>query len=253
MTCIERHPPVCKSAGRQTSPDAAGSCRMRPFKLKDGYILAWAFGRHDGPVNVVFCHANGFNARTYRTILAPLGEAMRVRLICEDMAAQHSLQSSMGGHDWLDLRNDVVALLQSENMTNVVLSGHSLGASICLLTALAVPERVHSLVLFEPVLLSHDEPHRTPLEIEPLQLAKAALKRRRIFATRAPRRSPPTAARVPFGHGPTQCSPTMSRMVFRSGPTGPSNLHVRPIGRPRLSASRAASIRMRFCAGTGIP
>lgn len=50
--------------------------------------------------------------------------------------------------------DDLVQLLKALNLTNVILYGHSGGAHICTLAALACPERVNGLVLANGVFLS---------------------------------------------------------------------------------------------------
>ena len=55
--------------------------RKRMIPLADGEMAALEFGDPQRPVDVVFSHANGFNALTYRTILAPLAASLRVLAI----------------------------------------------------------------------------------------------------------------------------------------------------------------------------
>jgi len=43
------------------------------YTLRDGELSALHFGDMSEPVRLVFLHANGFNARSYRAILEPLG------------------------------------------------------------------------------------------------------------------------------------------------------------------------------------
>src|SRR5579875_3441678 len=52
--------------------------RRRMIPLKDGEMAALDFGDASRPVDVVFLHANGFNAMTYRSILAPLSLSLRI-------------------------------------------------------------------------------------------------------------------------------------------------------------------------------
>ena len=42
-----------------------------------GEIAYLDYGPQDRPPDLVFLHANGFNARAYRTILAPLARSLR--------------------------------------------------------------------------------------------------------------------------------------------------------------------------------
>jgi len=45
---------------------------------RGGSVAALAFGPGERPFDVIFSHANGFNARTYRTILGPLADRMSI-------------------------------------------------------------------------------------------------------------------------------------------------------------------------------
>ena len=46
-----------------------------------GYGTAIEMGPQDRPVDIVFSHANGFNALTYRSILGPLSDRLRILAI----------------------------------------------------------------------------------------------------------------------------------------------------------------------------
>ena len=43
-----------------------------------GEMSVLDFGDPKRPVDLIFCHANGFNAQTYRSILAPLASSLRI-------------------------------------------------------------------------------------------------------------------------------------------------------------------------------
>ena len=57
----------------------APRARLIDLEARGGAMAALDFGDPGRPVDVVFVHANGFNARTYRTILAPLATIGRSR------------------------------------------------------------------------------------------------------------------------------------------------------------------------------
>jgi pimeloyl-ACP methyl ester carboxylesterase len=138
------------------------------------------FGPLDRPVDAVFLHANGFNANTYRGILGPLGA--RFRLLAVDQRG-HGLTSipavPEGRHDWLDLRDDLIAFLDAENLKDVVLSGHSMGGTASVLAA-AQTSRARGLVLFDPVILAAPIPGGAAES----PMVQAALRRRARFASR---------------------------------------------------------------------
>lgn len=110
------------------------------------------FGPADQPVQLVFLHANGFNARTYRAILEPLGRGGRVLAVDQRGHGATTLATVTEDRTtWLDLRDDLLALLERLESRNVVLAGHSMGGTVCLLAAAQAPERARNLVLLDPV------------------------------------------------------------------------------------------------------
>jgi pimeloyl-ACP methyl ester carboxylesterase len=139
------------------------------------------FGDEDRPVDLVFLHANGFNALTYRRILSPLAERFRFLAIDQRGHGATDLETQVQGRgDWLDLRDDLLAFLAALNLQGVVLSGHSMGGTVSLLAADAAPERCRRLVLFDPVII----PAREEAESEPSPMVQAAERRRAVFPDR---------------------------------------------------------------------
>ena len=64
------------------------------------------------PVDIVFSHANGFNARTYRSILAPLAAEMRILALDARGHGASTLPTVIEGRaGWHEFRDDLLALL----------------------------------------------------------------------------------------------------------------------------------------------
>lgn len=160
--------------------------KMREWRIAlpgrgPGEVSVLDLGPSSRPVDAVFLHANGFNANTYRRILAPLGA--RYRILAYDQRG-HGLSSLVaepeGRVDWLDLRDDLLAFLGAVGARSVVLAGHSMGATACLLAAAATPATVPRLVLLDPVILPRpliETPNDSPM-------ISGALRRRPSFASR---------------------------------------------------------------------
>jgi pimeloyl-ACP methyl ester carboxylesterase len=129
--------------------------RRRMIRLPDGEMAALDFGDEKRPVDVVFLHATGFNAMTYRSILAPLSPGMRILAI--DQRGHGSSKLPIAPErlrSWKPYRDDLLALLSALDGPPPVLSGHSMGGTVSLLAAAARPEAVSGLVLFDPVILT---------------------------------------------------------------------------------------------------
>ncbi len=168
-----------------------------------------AFGAEKSTPDIVFMHATGFNARTYRTLLEPLGE--RFYVLALD-ARGHGLTTlpakTFGYTSWRRHRDDLIAVLEHFTAP-VTLAGHSMGATVSLLTAGRRTDLVSGLALIEPVILSAAGYATFQLPFAPLlmrwttPLARGALGRRGHFESRE-------AAVTAFS----------GRGVFKSFPTG---------------------------------
>jgi pimeloyl-ACP methyl ester carboxylesterase len=169
--------------------DSPDHFRRREIALPgrgDGSMAVLDFGPRDRPADVVFLHANGFNALTYRTLLAPLGEYLRILAVDQRGHGATTLPAVAEGRtNWYDLRDDLVALLETLDLTDVVLSGHSMGGAASVMAAAAAPSRVRSLVLFDPVVMTSDTTaaaRRGDLADSPL--VAGARRRRALFTSR---------------------------------------------------------------------
>ncbi len=154
-----------------------------PLPTRGGDMTALDFGPAERPVDIVFCHANGFNARTYRTLLAPLAAGLRI--LAPDLRGHGSSTLPAGREDWQgwgSFAADLLALLAIATDRPVVLAGHSLGATASLLAAGQAPARVRALVLFEPVLLARSAIAAPSWETP---LVQGALRRRETFPSHA--------------------------------------------------------------------
>ncbi len=145
------------------------------------------FGPPDRRPDLIFLHANGFNAFTYRRILAPLAARFRILAVDQRGHGSTTLPTPIVGRaGWDDFRDDLLILMQKLDSRDVVLAGHSMGGASCLGAAARDPERVRRMLLFDPVILSREmldgvraggRPHSP--------LIDAARRRRAEFASRA--------------------------------------------------------------------
>ncbi len=147
-----------------------------------GQVALLDFGNPERPADIVFSHANGFNAFTYRHILEPL--AADFRIIAYDLRGHgHTTLPARPEDrpDWTDLRDDLLALLERLELTRpVVLAGQSFGGTVSLMAAERAPEKARSLVVFDPVLF----PRRPDERAADSPLVAGALRRRTVFDSR---------------------------------------------------------------------
>ena len=120
----------------------------------EGEMSVLDFGDARRPVDLVFAHANGFNAATYKSLLAPLSASLRI--LAPDLRGHGQTRlptPTEGRRNWHDHRDDLAALLDTLDGPPVALAGHSMGGTSALLAAAERPDRVSRLVLFDPVVM----------------------------------------------------------------------------------------------------
>lgn len=155
-----------------------------------GAMSVLDFGDPKRPVDLVFVHANGFNAMTYRTLLAPLSGTLRIWAPDLRGHGQSTLPANTAGRrGWTDHRDDLTALLDALDGPPVVLAGHSMGGTSSLLAAAERPDNVSKLVLMDPVIWGRLTVSLFQLPLfdrmaSHIPLVKGALKRRSMFESR---------------------------------------------------------------------
>ncbi|HVN02739.1 MAG TPA: alpha/beta hydrolase [Caulobacteraceae bacterium] len=168
---LELEPRTCRIA----LPPAAGP----------GEVAYFDYGPDNRPPDVVFLHANGFNARAYRTILSPLGTSLRILTPDQRGHGATRLATDRPRTSWLDLKDDLLAFLNAMEIERTVLAGHSMGGTASLLAAAEAPERVKALALFDPV-IRPPGPSTVPAgAMRASPMVAGALKRRRHFPSKA--------------------------------------------------------------------
>ena len=132
------------------------TARRIEVRLRDGAVslLHWPAQARVSRPPIHFAHANGFNAQTYDSLLAPLAKGRDVYAWdarghgFSQLPADPEKQKS-----WRIYAADLIATLDALPGGPFVLGGHSMGATISLLAAGQRPDLVRGLVLAEPVIL----------------------------------------------------------------------------------------------------
>ncbi len=130
---------------------------LRRFRveLDAGEVAGISFGEPTQPTQALFLHANGFNAMTYQSILEPLGKLWHVAAIDLRGHGRTTLHADPRKlKSWNQYRDDVIEVIEKIAPEGLVLSGHSMGATVSLLVARKRPDLVKGLVLADPVILS---------------------------------------------------------------------------------------------------
>lgn len=138
----------------RVKPELDFTMQRRNYALRDGTLSALHFGDISEPARLVFLHANGFNAQSYRSIFEPLG----VHSIAFDMRGHgqsRAMPKPMNMPNWHIFRDDCVEFFDRHlpDLTDkpVVLAGHSFGAVSAILAAPFLQGRLSSYLGFDPV------------------------------------------------------------------------------------------------------
>ncbi|MGD9966734.1 MAG: alpha/beta fold hydrolase [Hyphomonadaceae bacterium] len=173
-----------------TISDPTEPFRRVSFEIPGGRMAGIAFGADTATPDIVFLHATGFNARTYRTLLAPLGEKFHVLALDARGHGRSTLPARLFGYtSWTRHRDDLIAVLEHFTAP-VTLAGHSMGATVSLLTAGKRTDLVAGLALLEPVIPSAAASALMQLPFAPLlqrysmPLSRGALNRRNKFESK---------------------------------------------------------------------
>ncbi|MEK9721566.1 MAG: alpha/beta hydrolase [Quisquiliibacterium sp.] len=124
---------------------------------RGGHVAALNFGPTHGPIDIVFLHATGFCALTYRRLLEPLDPSLRV--VALDLRGHgHTTLPAQAAKlvHWYGYADDVAHALQAINRTSPstrLIAGHSLGGTVALLAATRHPGLAHSLLMIDPAMV----------------------------------------------------------------------------------------------------
>jgi pimeloyl-ACP methyl ester carboxylesterase len=169
--------------------DAATGPRLRRIRLPapsgPGEMAFLDYGPEARAPDVVFLHANGFNARAYRTILSPLADRLRILAPDQRGHGATTLAIDRPRTSWLDLKDDLLAFLDAMGIGRAALAGHSMGGTASLLAAAEAPERVRALALLDPVIRPPTPMTFAPEQVGASGMVQGALRRRRDFPSRA--------------------------------------------------------------------
>ncbi|MEU5278225.1 alpha/beta hydrolase [Streptomyces asoensis] len=114
-----------------------------PFADSDGTSLYYE--RHGSGPAILFVHGSGGHHAAWWQQVAALRDEFTV--VTLDLRGFGRSDSSMTDFDGQDFPGDVVAVLDQEDLTDVLLVGQSIGSIAALRAALLRPERVRGVVL----------------------------------------------------------------------------------------------------------
>ena len=166
------------------------------INVSDGVMagLKWTCqARQNAPPALIFLHANGFCASTYRELLSGLCAQTQMTIIGLDLRGHGRSQISDNPNqqdNWNRHAKDIAEALTIIAPQGAVVAGHSMGATSALMARARVAHLVKGLCLFDPVLapatfyLYAKLPWVFDNWRKNFPMARAAGKRRAVFASR---------------------------------------------------------------------
>ena len=126
---------------------------------------------------ILITHANGYSAECYSYLIEALSDKYRV--VALDFSGHGQSQVFHDFTSWDFLRDQILALIEHENLSNIISIGHSMGGSSALRASKRKTNLFKKLILLDPTFLSI--PILVYGSIFGIPIAKNALKRRRNF------------------------------------------------------------------------
>ncbi len=143
------------------------------------HYLRWG----EGSPSLLLLHGSSHCAG----IWSPLAERLAAdgyTVVAADLRGHGSSDKPEAGYGWQQMRDDIIGLIESLDLRDLILAGHSRGGGVSLLTAAAVPERVRGVFVYEPTMPLPSAPHHAPSGRRISQMAERALARRSVFPSR---------------------------------------------------------------------
>jgi pimeloyl-ACP methyl ester carboxylesterase len=124
--------------------------------MPGGTMSGVHFGPTEEPVKLVFLHANGFNALTYRCLLESVAKERNSHILALDLRG-HGVtdlpinDAALASHT--NYARDLAGYIKAHIEGKIILAGHSLGANAAIIAAGLLPEKIIRVLAFDPVVL----------------------------------------------------------------------------------------------------
>lgn len=123
----------------------------------------------DGPA-VLLVHATGFHARVWDQVLNRLQGR---RAIAVDVRGHGRSEKPSGPYQWRTLAQDLVSLMETLELSDILGVGHSMGGQLVARAAALQPERFRALLLVDPAFGPEDGHAEGPSGLEHVLRRKA--------------------------------------------------------------------------------
>lgn len=122
------------------------------FTFEDGVMAGWHWSNPDHP-RLVFAHANGFNAYTYRQMFDLLSDRFDILALDLRGHGRTTLPANpKTHHSWVCYAQDLQRVFKRLDRPVDLLAGHSMGAASMMMAAARL-EPIPQMAFIEPVIL----------------------------------------------------------------------------------------------------
>lgn len=143
----------------------------------DGLNLSYFDSESDSKNTILITHANGYSAACYTYLFRHYGA--RFRFLALDFSGHGNSDTTLNFKDWNFFRDQILALAEKENLSNITGLGHSMGGAAQLKASRVNPGLYSRLILLDPTFLS--VPILLYSALFGVPIAKNAAKRRKTF------------------------------------------------------------------------
>ena len=124
---------------------AAPTLEFGEIRLSTGVRLHYAEqGPADAPV-IIALHGYSDSWFSFSGVMAPLADRYKVYAL--SLRGHGESDKPPRGYTMRDMANDVVAFMDAKGIRRATVIGHSMGSMVAQQVALAIPQRVHKLIL----------------------------------------------------------------------------------------------------------
>ncbi|GAC11017.1 alpha/beta hydrolase [Paraglaciecola chathamensis] len=141
-------------------------------RLHDGHKKSTTLNVYEwqgsGPP-LLLVHAAGFHARVWDKVIAQLGDR---HVYAVDLRNHGLSDNSAPPYSFQLFGDDLVALIEALDLSDITACGHSMGGHVVLQAASSLPHRFKHILLLDPVIFTPDSPD--PIETDPAKSPIAA-------------------------------------------------------------------------------
>ena len=126
--------------------------KQHETQVNDVRLCWFEWGKANSQPTILLIHATGFHSRCWDQVIKHLGDR---HVIAIDQRG-HGRSSDNGPVPWRVYGQDLIEFIQTLDLQDVILAGHSMGGYSAAVALTQIADRIRSAVLIDPVIFSPD-------------------------------------------------------------------------------------------------